>query len=102
MALETKTILITGATDGVGWRVSERLAQPGVTLLVHGRSRERGQHLVAAIREAGGAATFYRADFSSLAEVRGLAESIMGDHARLDVLINNAGIGVSGQHPGRA
>jgi NAD(P)-dependent dehydrogenase (short-subunit alcohol dehydrogenase family) len=102
MASETKTILITGATDGLGRRVAERLSQPGVTLLVHGRCRERGQHLVAAIREAGGAAIFYRADFASLAEVRGLAQSIMDDHERLDVLINNAGIGMRGRYPGRA
>lgn len=97
-----KTILITGSTDGVGRRVAERLAKPGHTILVHGRDRERGESLVRVIRDSGGAATFYCADFASLDAVRCLAEEVRRDHSRLDVLINNAGIGAVGVHPSRA
>jgi NAD(P)-dependent dehydrogenase (short-subunit alcohol dehydrogenase family) len=87
------TILITGSTDGVGRRVAQRLAAPGTTLLIHGRNADRAGVLVDEVRKAGGEASFYIADLSSLAEVRRLAQLIQRDHQRLDVLINNAGIG---------
>jgi len=101
MAAETKTYLITGSTDGVGRRVAERLARPGAVVLVHGRNRERGESLVKAIEAAGGTSQFYTADLASLDEVRRLADEVRRDHARLDVLINNAGIGMAGAYPGR-
>lgn len=90
-----KTILITGSTDGVGRRVAQRLAAPGTTLILHGRNADRAGVLAEEIRKSGGAAFFYVADLSSLAEVRGLAQRVLQDHSRLDVLINNAGIGTS-------
>jgi len=62
-------------------------------VLVHGRDPARAEKLLAEIRAAGGEAAFYSADLSSLAEVRGLAEAVRRDHDRLDILINNAGIG---------
>lgn len=88
-----RTILITGATDGLGWRTAERLASPDVLLLVHGRNADRGRALVAVIEAAGGSAIFYQADFASLRAVRHMAEMIAGTHAHIDVVINNAGIG---------
>jgi NAD(P)-dependent dehydrogenase (short-subunit alcohol dehydrogenase family) len=101
MTTRETTILITGATDGVGRRVAERLARPGLTILVHGRNRDRAEHVLAAIRHAGGAASFYAADLSALSEVRALAEAIRRDHRRLDVLVNNAGIGFGSPGDGR-
>jgi NAD(P)-dependent dehydrogenase (short-subunit alcohol dehydrogenase family) len=88
-----RTILITGSTDGVGRRVAQRLAQAGTTLLIHGRDAARGSALEAQLREAGSVARFYAADLSSLREVRRLAQAVQSDQPRLDVLINNAGIG---------
>jgi NAD(P)-dependent dehydrogenase (short-subunit alcohol dehydrogenase family) len=93
MTLAGKTILITGATDGVGRQVALALAADGATVLVHGRNRERGESLLAAMRERGGSGSFYPADLASLAEARALAATIARDHQRLDLLINNAGIG---------
>jgi len=93
MRLDGKTILITGSTDGVGRRVAERLAGMGAQVLVHGRHRARGEALVEKLRKADGKAAFYQADLSALAEVRRLADAVSGDHGRLDVLINNAGLG---------
>lgn len=86
------TLLITGSTEGLGKRIAEKLARSGFHLLIHGRNTTRGQAVVEGIRQAGGAATFYRADFASLAEVRQLADAIRADHQHLDVLVNNAGI----------
>jgi NAD(P)-dependent dehydrogenase (short-subunit alcohol dehydrogenase family) len=89
-----KTILITGSTDGVGRLVAQRLGAQGARVLVHGRDRERGEAVVAEIARGGNeAARFYAADISSLADVRKLAAAVRKDHRRLDVLVNNAGIG---------
>jgi NAD(P)-dependent dehydrogenase (short-subunit alcohol dehydrogenase family) len=93
MQLETKTILITGSTDGVGRRVAERLGGMGARVLVHGRNRARGEALANALHRSGSQTAFYQADLSSLAEVRRLAEAVATDHDRLDLLINNAGLG---------
>ena len=96
-----KTALITGATDGVGRVVARRLARDGWRVLVHGRNRERGEALVREIEEAGGSAQFLAADLSSLAEVRQLAQAVRATTDRLELLINNAGIGTAGDRPGR-
>ena len=99
--VEHKTVLITGSTDGVGRRVAERLAEPGITLLVHGRDHGKAERLLAEIHKAGAVGIFYPADFSSLAEVRRLADEVRRNHHRLDLLINNAGIGTGGPGSGR-
>ena len=97
MNLEDKTVLITGSTDGVGRLVARRLADQGARVLIHGRDRYRGEQLLDQIRASGrGSAVFLPADFSSLAEVRRLADAVRRDRDRLDVLINNAGIGSGG------
>ena len=88
--------MVTGSTDGVGRVVAKRLGEGGVRVLVHGRDRERGERLVAEIKAAGGDAAFLAADLSSLAEVRGLAGTVRQTTDRLDLLINNAGIGSGG------
>ncbi|MBS1679995.1 MAG: SDR family NAD(P)-dependent oxidoreductase [Actinobacteria bacterium] len=86
--------LVTGATDGLGRAVAERLAGMGATVHIHGRSAEK---LAAAAREIVAATGneevhTHRADFASLAEVGALAEEIAALPA-LHLLINNAGIG---------
>jgi NAD(P)-dependent dehydrogenase (short-subunit alcohol dehydrogenase family) len=98
---EPKAALITGSTDGLGRLVARKLAALGTTVLVHGRSRERGDQLVSQIRADGGNAVFYQADLASLAQVRALADAVRRDHTRLDVLINNAGIGTGGRGAAR-
>jgi NAD(P)-dependent dehydrogenase (short-subunit alcohol dehydrogenase family) len=64
---------------------------------VHGRDRRRGDRVVADIKAGGGAAEFLAADLSALAEVRRLAEAVRQKTDRLDLLINNAGIGTGGR-----
>jgi len=91
-----KTALVTGATDGVGRAVALRLGQAGWRVLVHGRDRGRGERVVAEIKAAGGAAEFLPADLSALAGVRLLADTVQQATPRLELLINNAGIGSAG------
>jgi NAD(P)-dependent dehydrogenase (short-subunit alcohol dehydrogenase family) len=88
-----KIALVTGSTSGLGRDVALRLAALGADVIVHGRNAERGAEVVAEIDAAtAGSAVFYRADLASLAEVRELAAEVRANHARVDLLINNAGI----------
>ena len=88
-----RVILVTGSTGGLGRETAKALALQGDHVIIHGRSEDRGKSLLAEIEAAGkGSARFYQADFGSLQEVRDLAESILSDYERLDVLVNNAGI----------
>jgi len=85
----TKTILITGATDGIGLLTAKTLAAEGHTILIHGRSAEK---LERAAQEVGGSVQTYSADLSRIADVHSLAASLRKDHAQLDAVINNAGV----------
>jgi NAD(P)-dependent dehydrogenase (short-subunit alcohol dehydrogenase family) len=93
--LREQTILITGATDGLGKGVAIELARAGATLLLHGRDEARGQLAIHEIREQTGNdhLSFYRADFASITDVRAMGERLAGELTRLDVLVNNAGVG---------
>ena len=94
--LSGKTALVTGSTDGVGRLVARKLGEAGAHVLVHGRDAERGARVVADIEASGGVAAFLAADLSALAEVRRLADAAQATVDRLDILINNAGIGTAG------
>jgi NAD(P)-dependent dehydrogenase (short-subunit alcohol dehydrogenase family) len=97
MNLKGKVVLVTGSTDGVGRLVACRLADLGARVLIHGRNGDRGEQVLEQIRAAAlGSAVFLPADFSSLAEVRRLADVVRQECDRLDVVINNAGIGSGG------
>lgn len=90
-----QVILVTGATDGLGKAVARELAARRATVLLHGRDTARGEAALREIRQATGndRLRVYLADFSSLAEVRRLADTILAGTERLDLLINNAGVG---------
>jgi len=88
-----KTVVITGATSGIGAIAAERLAQMGARLVVVARDRARGEATLARLNAAGpGAAhAVHYADLSRLAEVRRVGEAIAAAEPRIDVLVNNAG-----------
>ncbi len=92
--LVEQVILVTGATDGLGKAVAMRLARSGATLLLHGRDETRGQQTLEEIRAQTGNTRlhWYRADFSSLAQVRAMAARLAREQEHLDVLLNNVGI----------
>ncbi len=94
-SVDEAVILVTGSTDGLGKSTAHELAAAGATVLLHGRDPERGEAVVREIREETGndRLQYYRADFSSLEEVHRLADEITAGHDRLDVLVNNTGIG---------
>jgi NAD(P)-dependent dehydrogenase (short-subunit alcohol dehydrogenase family) len=91
-----QTIFITGATDGLGKGLARELAPSGARLILHGRNEEKGRALLEELApDATGQLAWHRADLSSLDEVRELA-GVLLDEDRLDVLVNNAGIGAAG------
>jgi NAD(P)-dependent dehydrogenase (short-subunit alcohol dehydrogenase family) len=89
------TVLVTGATNGIGLETAKVLVRRGHSVLIHGRDARKGQAALEAIHAcASGAAVsarFLQADFSSLGQVRKLAAEVRESVPRLDVLINNAG-----------
>jgi NAD(P)-dependent dehydrogenase (short-subunit alcohol dehydrogenase family) len=90
-----KTVLVTGATDGLGRAVAERLAGEGATVLLHGRDADRLAATASEIARATGneRLSTHRADLASLDEVRALADDVEASTPALHVLVNNAGIG---------
>ena len=92
--MPSKTILITGATDGIGKAAALKLAEEKHHLLLHGRNQEKGKALIEEIERTTGndQLDFYLADFSSLQQIVKMARKIKKEQDRLDVLINNAGL----------
>src|SRR5438132_1445459 len=99
MSFEGKTVLVTGATDGLGKQVAQLLAKDGARVLLHGRDRAKGEAALRDIHAASGNGRLelYLADFDDLRQVREMAKAIGSRHQRLDVLVNNAGVGLFGQ-----
>ena len=87
----SKTILITGSTDGIGLEAAKTLAGAGHTVLLHGRNAAK-LSAVKANHPAFAKSATYQADLSSLGSVETLAAEIEAKHACLDVVINNAGV----------
>lgn len=89
------TILITGATDGLGRALAERLAADGARLILHGRDAVKLQRAAAELDRSERATrpTTLRADLADLRQVRALADEVKRSTDRLDVLVSNAGIG---------
>ncbi|MEX2402330.1 MAG: SDR family NAD(P)-dependent oxidoreductase [Rhodothermales bacterium] len=103
MDLSTKRIVITGATDGLGKLVARDLAEEGAGVILHGRDPEKGRRVLEELRAATGsdALSYVNADFAALDEIRAMADAIAADHDRIDVLVNNAGIGFGAPGSGR-
>lgn len=87
-----KTILITGATDGIGLETAKMLAKQGHSLLLHGRNKAKLDALKDQLSDSPASLQTYRADLSNLSDAQALAKAIASNHKQLDILINNAGI----------
>ena len=92
--MTTKTMLVTGATDGIGQETAAELARRGAKVLVHGRNEKKANAAVKSLEKAVPGATFVPVwgDFSTFAGVRALAAQVKQAAPVLDVLVNNAGV----------
>ncbi|MGB0560843.1 MAG: SDR family NAD(P)-dependent oxidoreductase [Spirulinaceae cyanobacterium] len=88
----TKTILLTGATDGIGLETAKSLVSLGHTVLLHGRNAAKLAAVENALSTGGGQVESYVADLSRITDVAALAAAVTNQHNKLDVLINNAGV----------
>ncbi|MEL0633772.1 SDR family NAD(P)-dependent oxidoreductase [Pseudoalteromonas carrageenovora] len=93
-----KTILLTGATDGIGLETAKMLLAQGHTVLLHGRNKDKLNTVQASLNAdyPQGSTVSYVADLSDMAQVQALAKNVLSDLQQadkiLDVLINNAGV----------
>ena len=85
-----KTILLTGATDGIGLVTAQKFVEQGHHLLIHGRSADKLERVAQQLGSQ--VVATYLADLSDLGDVDALSRDVLSKHAHLDVLINNAGI----------
>ena len=86
-----KTVLVTGASGGIGNATALGLARMGAHLAITGRDRERAEAAAREIRAASGPVDVFIGDLSSQLEVRRLAADVLQSLPRIDVLINNVG-----------
>lgn len=94
--LSSRTVLVTGATSGIGHQTARLLAERGATVLVHGRTADEALAAADGLVSTAGIderqLCSFGADFTRLEEVEHLAARVLAEHPRLDVLVNNAGM----------
>ena len=89
-----KSILITGSTDGIGKLAAIKLAKEGHIIYLHGRKSDKLNKLISKIKERSNNENIkgFVADFADLAAVKTMAEQVIQEVSKIDVLINNAGV----------
>jgi NAD(P)-dependent dehydrogenase (short-subunit alcohol dehydrogenase family) len=90
-AVNGKTVLVTGASYGLGEATARKLAAAGATTLLVARSADKLDELAAALAERGGRAVAYAADLSDEAAIDNLVRQLNNEHGALDIIVNNAG-----------
>lgn len=89
-----RTVVITGASSGIGEALANRLGDAGATVLLVARSADKLEELKAAIESRGGSARAYAADLSSGEDTQRVINAILSDHGHVDILVNNAGLSI--------
>jgi len=91
MRVNQKSIIVTGAGNGIGEGIAKRLAAEGAQVLVNDINEAGGQRVVAEITAAGGTAAFFKADVTRSDEVKTLVDESVRLYGKLDAMVNNAG-----------
>lgn len=100
--IDEQTVLVTGATSGLGRHLVQRLAAAGATVVTHGRDTQRLHRTYQEIRAATGREIdIVQADLADLAQVHRLADEVLDRYPQLHALVNNAGVGFGAPSAGR-
>jgi len=91
--MEGKVALVTGGNSGIGRGIAHRFAREGATIIIAGRDAAKGEKVLAELRELGAEAAFFAIDLADEAAVQALIGDIDARFGRLDVVVNNAGLG---------
>ena len=91
--LEDKIALVSGGGAGIGRAIAETFAREGAFVVIADRDGKAAKEVAAAIVKANGAASAHEVDVTDTPQVKALIEEIGRSHGRLDVLVNNAGVG---------
>ncbi len=95
MRFENKVAIITGSTKGIGRATAILMAQEGAKVVITGTTEAAGSEVVSIIKEAGGDAFFQKTDVTSAEALDALVKAALDYYGKIDILINNAGIGGS-------
>jgi thioester reductase-like protein len=90
-AIRGKTVLITGASSGIGRATALRVGAAGGRVVLVARTAEKLEQTKQEIHDLGGVAFVHRCDLSDMADIERLAKEVLDEHGRVDVLVNNAG-----------
>jgi NAD(P)-dependent dehydrogenase (short-subunit alcohol dehydrogenase family) len=88
------SVLVTGASSGIGEALANRLGDAGAKVLLVARSAEKLDAMRLAIESRGGTAFAYPADLASAEDTQRLVEAVLADHGHVDILVNNAGMSI--------
>ncbi|AFZ33753.1 3-oxoacyl-(acyl-carrier-protein) reductase [Stanieria cyanosphaera PCC 7437] len=91
-SISGKSVIITGASSGIGEATAKMLAERGAKLMLAARREERLQDLVSKIEQAGGTATYQTVDVTNYQQMQALAQTTLDKYGKIDVLLNNAGL----------
>lgn len=95
LKLQNKIAVITGGSDGIGKATALKFSKEGASVVIADINEDRGQALVSEIVEAGGNAIFMKTDVTNFNEVEKLVEFAVDTYGTIDIMFNNAGIGVN-------
>jgi short-subunit dehydrogenase len=90
-AVDQRIVMITGASQGIGAATAQRIGAAGGTVLLVARSVDKLEQVASEVQEAGGTAHVHACDLSDFEALDRMAEEVLSQHGRVDVLINNAG-----------
>lgn len=90
--MDGQVAVVIGGTGVLGGAICDGLAQAGAHVVVAGRSQERGQERVEAIKKLSGSAEFQAVDVTSRDSIKALCDKVVGAHGKADTLVNCAGV----------